>query len=144
MHSEYIPGIIYTIIAAFLVIGYGFIKVNNRIMYTDPSVDKIYSANNTFAILAICASIGFESSTIFLKEKLINSYITVSIILYGYYILWTNTTKMQSDPNATKYYQKNKNALLLISIPLSIYILFIIWSNFNSKPNNVEKTIYDL
>ncbi len=135
--------------AISLMLGHRLISKNNTDMMHDP-LTKTYYENNVYAKYVIIFSlILYYLIKYYFNLNSIYQYIPALLILYGYSILWSNTAKMQSDPNATKYYQQNKNASLLVGIPSGILVLYLTWYNFirkstdNKIMNDFEKTIND-
>ena len=121
--------IIVIILGLSLISGWILTWVNTTDMSYDSSVQTYYE-NNLYSSIAIAVAIVLN--LLINVSQLNPMYMAVPglVTLYGYYMLWSNTAKMKSDPNATKYYQKNKKASLLIGIPYGISVLALIWFIF--------------
>jgi hypothetical protein len=132
--------IIVLILGLSLISGWILTWMNTIDMSDDPLI-KTYYENNLYASIAIAISIVLN---LLINVSHLNPlYMCVPglITLFGYCELWANTSKMQSDPNANKYYQTNKNASLLIGIPYGISILFMMWFIFLREPTDYEKAM---
>ena len=123
---QYIVVIITIMLASSLVYGWILTWRNTANMSKDPKI-KSYYENNLYASIAIAVAILLN--LLINVSKLDPMYMSIPglVTLFGYYKLWTNTAKMQSDPNASKYYQANKNASLLIGIPYGISVLALVY-----------------
>jgi hypothetical protein len=122
--------IISSILPLCVISGWILTWINTSDMSKDPSVKKYYE-NNLYSSIAIAISIILNLLFRISQFNLIYMGIPVLVIWYGYINLWTNTALMKSDSNAKKYYKKNKDASLLIGIPIAIYTLFVVWAYFN-------------
>jgi hypothetical protein len=118
--------IIVIILGLSLVSGWILTWINTADMSHDPKIQSYYE-NNLYASVAIAVAVLLN--LLINVSKLDPMYMSIPglITLFGYYKLWTNTAKMKSDPNATKYYEKNKKASLLIGIPYGISVLALVY-----------------
>jgi len=124
-------GSIIIIILGFCVIsGWILMWINTSDMSKDPSVKKYYESN-LYGSIAIAISLVLNLLFRVSQFSLIYMSIPLVVLLFGYVDLWTNTAYMESDPNASKYYKKNKYASLLIGIPYAIGVVFIVWAYSN-------------
>ena len=124
--------IIIIILGLSLISGWILTWINTIEMSEDSKI-KPYYHKNLHASISIAVAIVLN--LLINVSKLNRLYLCIPglITLYGYYQLWSNTAKMQSDSNASKYYQTNKYASLLIGIPYGISILYLFWLLINNN-----------
>jgi hypothetical protein len=103
---------------------------------------RTYYENNLYASIAIAVAIVLNLLMNVSKLDPMYMFIPGLIVLSGYSTLWSNTAKMESDPNANKYYKGNKKASLLIGIPYAIMILTLIWFVFINRETGYKKEWY--
>lgn len=132
--------IILIILGLSLISGWILTWVNTTDMSHDSSVQTYYE-NNLYSSIAIAVAIVLNLLIKISKLHPMYMVVPALVTLYGYINLWTNTAKMKSDPNANKYYEKNKNASLLIGIPYGMSGLFLMWFFFIREQTDYEKTL---
>jgi hypothetical protein len=126
-----------------LSIVYGWIVTwKNTANMSQDSKIRTYYENNLYASIAIAVAIVLNLLMNVSKLDPMYMFIPGLIVLSGYSTLWSNTAKMESDPNANKYYKGNKKASLLIGIPYAIMILTLIWFVFINQETGYKKEWY--
>jgi hypothetical protein len=138
--NQNIQIIIIILFGLSIISGWILTWLNTIDMSHDPKI-QIYYENNLYASISIAVAIILNLLINVSKLNPLYMCIPGLITLFGYSELWSNTAKMQSDPNASKYYQTNKKASLLIGIPYGISILFLMWFFFIREPTEYEQSI---
>ena len=109
---------------------------NTAKMAKNPAASKYYSSNVAASVFVVAPLImlliisiyvylfpNFQYLGITANYFIIGIFISAFLVMIGYILLLTNTTKMQDDGRVTEFYYSNVASTVLISIGILIQII---------------------